>query len=244
VRQFTDDVAEQLTTVSPTYASWEQAERLARVAEVVVRVPDRGLPADVHLADQVEVAERLASAQDGAGHEPGIRDLLASFDTYERDLGLLGLSDAQVAAKYAQGKLSGSLAWSMLKVALALPVAAVGVVVHVIPFQIIKQLAKRPTNEGMKATVKLLGCFALFVLTYAVLGFFAGRAFGAWVGLAVAVVAPLCGYVAVRMAERIKRIGGLVEGYRTVRGRKAVLVTVFDHRRSVIDGAQAVLAST
>ena len=31
VRQFTDDVAQQLTTVSPAYASWERVERLSRV---------------------------------------------------------------------------------------------------------------------------------------------------------------------------------------------------------------------
>ena len=34
--------------------------------------------------------------------------------------------------------------------------------VHVVPFQIMKQVGKRPTNEGIKATVKLLGCFVLF----------------------------------------------------------------------------------
>jgi glycerol-3-phosphate O-acyltransferase / dihydroxyacetone phosphate acyltransferase len=243
VRQFTDDVAEQLTTVSPTYESWEQAERLSRVAEVLVRHPDTGLPADVNLADQVGVAEQLAALEEDGTCRPELRHLLATFATYERDLHLLGLSDAQVAAKYAQGKLRGSILWSMLKVAAALPAAAVGVVVHIVPFQIMKQLAKRPAYEGIKATVKLLGCFALFAITYAALGFFAGRAFGAWVGLAVAVAAPLCGYVAVRMAERIKRIGGLVEGYRTVKGRQAVLATVFDHRKSVIDEAHAVLVS-
>src|SRR3984957_5956074 len=63
VRQFTDDVAQQLATVSPTYASWEQAERLSRVAAVVARPPEAGLPADVTMADRVDVTERLAVAE-------------------------------------------------------------------------------------------------------------------------------------------------------------------------------------
>jgi hypothetical protein len=122
-------------------------------------------------------------------------------------------------------------------------VAAVGVAVHVIPFQFMKQLAKRPANEGMKATVKLLGCFALFALDYAAVGYVVARAAGAWAGVLAGVAAPLCGYVTVRMAERIKRIGGLVEGYRTVKGRGAVLATVISHRTAVVEAAQAVLVA-
>ena len=241
VRQFTDDVAQQLTTVSPTYASWEQAERLSRVADVVARPPEAGLPADVTMADRVDVTERLAGAEQGQARRTEVRRLLATFEAYERDLELLGLSDAQVAAKYGQGNLRGAVLWSVLKVVVALPLAAIGVVVHVVPYQIIKQLAKRPANEGMKATVKLLGCFALFTVVYVALGIVVGRAAGPWAGLLVAVAAPLCGYVTVRMAERVKRIGGLVEGYRTVKDRKVMLATVFAHRTAVVDAARAVL---
>jgi glycerol-3-phosphate O-acyltransferase / dihydroxyacetone phosphate acyltransferase len=241
VRQFTDDVAQQLMTVSPTYASWEQAERLSRVADVVARPPEVGLPADVTMADRVDVTERLAVAERGHARRTEVRRLLATFEAYERDLELLGLSDAQVAAKYGQGKLRGAVLWSVLKVVVALPLAAIGVVVHVVPYQIIKQLAKRPANEGMKATVKLLGCFALFAVVYVVLGIVVGRAVAPWAGLLVAVAAPLCGYVTVRVAERVKRIGGLVEGYRAVKDRKVVLATVFAHRTAVVDAARAVL---
>ncbi len=241
VRQLTDDVAQLLTTVSPAYASWEQAERLSRVADVVARPSEVGLPAEVTMADRVDVTERLAGAEQGHARRTEVRRLLATFEAYERDLELLGLSDAQVAAKYGQGKLRGAVVWSVLKVVVALPLAAIGVVVHVVPYQIIKQLAKRPANEGMKATVKLLGCSALFTVVYVALGIVVGRAVGPWAGLLVAVGAPLCGYVTVRVAERVKRIGGLVEGYRTVKDRKGVLATVFAHRTAVVDAARAVL---
>jgi 1-acyl-sn-glycerol-3-phosphate acyltransferase len=241
VRQFTLDVAERLAAVSPDYASWEQAAQVSRMAEVVVRQPARTRTPDVALADQVGVTERLARIEQRAPGDPLLRGLLAAFAVYERDLTLLGLDDSQVASSYVGGRLRRSLAWAVLKVLAAIPFAAIGVVVHVVPFQIMKRLARRPTNESIKATVKLLGCFASFTLVYAALGYVIGRTFGAGAGVLAALGAPLCGYVAVRLAERVKRIGGVLEGYRTVKGRGAVVESVLAHRAMVVDAARAVL---
>jgi hypothetical protein len=57
-----------------------------------------------------------------------------------------------------------------------------------------------------------------------------------------AVAAPVCGYATVRLGERVKRIGGLVVGAGIVRRRRAVLVTVLEHRRAVVEAAAVVLA--
>ena len=241
VRVFTEDVARTLAAVSPSYSSWSQAERVNRVAEVVVRLTGSGLPSEVEMADQVGVAERLAQAEERNPGDHRLQELLAALTVYERDLELLGLSDAQVAAEYPSGRLRWSIAWSLLRVVVAVPFAVIGVIVHIVPFQIVKVLAKRPLNEGMKATVKLLGCFASFIVVYVALGVIVGRRYGAWAGFAVAVGSPLCGYVAVRLGERVKRIGGLVEGYRTLRGRNAVLCSVYAHRRMVAAAALVVM---
>ena len=130
---------------------------------------------------------------------------------------------------------------SALMVLAALPFAAVGALVHFVPFQIMKQVGKRPTNEGIKATVKLLGCFVLFTLTYAVVGMLVARAFGFWAGLAAAAAAPVCGYVAVRLGERVKRFGGVVEGYRMLKGRRSVVATALEHRGEVVAEAHSLL---
>jgi hypothetical protein len=131
----------------------------------------------------------------------------------------------------------------LVKVACALPVAAVGVIVHAVPFQIVKQLSNRPANEGIRATVKLLGCTALFSAVYVALGVVVGLFFGPWVGVTAAVLAPLCGYTALRLAERAKRVGGVIEGYRTVaRRRGGALDNVLADRRRVVDAAHAVAA--
>ncbi len=131
----------------------------------------------------------------------------------------------------------------MLKILVAVPFAVVGVAVHIIPFQIMKQVAKLPTNEGIKATVKLLGCFASFTLVYTALGVFVGRAYGAWLGLLAALAAPLCGYVSVRLGERVQRVGGLLEGSRIVRARGTDLNSVLVQRSQVVDAAWSVLAA-
>lgn len=73
------------------------------------------------------------------------------------------------------------------------------------------------------------------------IGVLVGTHWGAWLGLVAAVGAPVCGYLAVRLFERVKRVGGLLEGYRTMRGRKDVLDSVFAHRRCVVTSARALL---
>jgi hypothetical protein len=238
VRAVTEDLASQLDRVSPSFASWTQAKQLSWIAELVVRSGDDP-EGEVGLADKVHVATRLAAREEACPEALG--ELLSDFALYERDLELLGVSDAQLVGGSQRHRLRLSVAWSALKVIVALPFAAIGALVHVVPFQIMKQVGKRPTNEGIKATVKLLGCFVLFVATYALVGVLGGRAYGAWAGLAAALAAPLCGFVTVRLLERVRRIGGVIEGYRIVKASPNVLGPVLAHRAAVVRDARAIL---
>jgi glycerol-3-phosphate O-acyltransferase / dihydroxyacetone phosphate acyltransferase len=242
VREFTAEVAGQLASVSPGYASWAQEEQLSRLADIVVRLP-LGPASPVPLADRVAVAQRLARVAHQAPDQAGLDAVLSALSAYERGLHLLGLRDAQLASDYRPGEVRISLLWAILKVLATLPFAIVGVVVHIVPFQIMKRIARLPANEGIKATVKLLGCFASFTVVYAALGFFVGRAFGAWAGALSAVGAPLCGYATVRLAERVQRIGGLLEGYRALRERRADVPTVRAERSAIVDQVQSLLAA-
>ena len=190
------------------------------------------------MAGQVDVATRLVALQEASPAD--LEDLFADWATYERDLDLLGVSDAQLAAGTDRFRLA--VVWAAAKVIIAFPFAAIGVAVHLLPFQLMKKVARRPTNEGIKATVKVLGCFVLFALTYTVVGVIVGRAFGPRAGFLAAVAAPCCGYVAVRLLERVKRIGGIVEGYRIVHSNRDVLDSVLAHRLAVVRDVRSVLA--
>ena len=239
VRAVTEDLAAQLERVNPSFTSWAQATQLSWIAELVVRGPDQDPSGDAGLADRVHVAARLAAHQ--LACPESLQQLFLDFATYERDLELLGVSDAQLMAGARRRRLGLPVAWSALKVLVALPFAVLGALVHVIPFQIMKQVGKRPTNEGVKATVKLLGNFVLFAATYVVVGVLVGRVYGAWAGLGAALAAPLCGFLTVRLLEWVRRFGGMVEGYRIVRAHRNVLGSVLAHRATVVRDARSIL---
>jgi multidrug transporter EmrE-like cation transporter len=132
----------------------------------------------------------------------------------------------------------------VFKLLVALPFAVIGALIHIVPFAIMKQVGKRPANEGIKATVKLLGCFVLFALTYAVVGVLVARAYGAWAGLGAALAAPLCGFLTVRVLERVRRFGGVVEGYRIIKAHRNILGPVLAHRAAVVWDARSILRHT
>jgi glycerol-3-phosphate O-acyltransferase/dihydroxyacetone phosphate acyltransferase len=239
VRAVTEDVAAQLERVNPSFSSWAQAARLSWIAELVVRGPGEDPSGGAGLADRVHVATCLAARQDACPES--LEKLFEDFATYERDLELLGVSDAQLVTGSRRRRLSLRVAWSALGALVALPFAAIGALVHIVPFQIMKQIGKRPTNESIKATVKLLGCLFLFAAAYAVVGVLVGRAYGAWAGLGAALAAPLCGFVTVRLLERVRRFGGLAEGYRIIRAHRDILGPVLTHRAAVVRDARSIL---
>ncbi|MGH9018963.1 MAG: hypothetical protein ACRDY1_14525, partial [Acidimicrobiales bacterium] len=241
VREMTQELFVALRAVSPTYRSWMQATELRWIAELVHRpVADAG-PVDIDLAQVEQTARDLADA-DGAGTRQGAMDELHRAATaYQRHLALIGLSDAQVADARHAGRRRRALAWQALRVAAALPAALVGVVVHVLPYRIMKRVGAIPDNESIQATVKLLGCFVLFTVVYVLLGVAAGVTWGPVAGAAAAAGAPACGYAAVRLGERLTRMGGVVAGARILRRRRAVLSAVLVHRADVVATATAVV---
>jgi len=236
VRDLTAEMAGRLSTVSPTYRSWMQATEFRQIAEVVAGT------ADVELGRREATARMFAEA-DASGHQDAeLAVLHGAFTEYERDLALIGRTDEQVCGRDGPGRRRIALGWVIGRVLVALPAAAVGTVVHVVPYRIMKRLGSLPDNESMKATVKLVGCFVLFTLVYVILGVVISETWGPWAGLGAALLAPACGYAAVRLAERVKRIGGVMAGARVVRQRRAVPDTVLVHRAAVLDAARRVLA--
>jgi 1-acyl-sn-glycerol-3-phosphate acyltransferase len=238
VEELTAAMADALRALSPVYASWVEASTLGEIAEVLARPSESASPREVPLAEREQLAKALAAAEATADPDDG-RALRAAFARYADDLGVVGLTDAQLAAHYRGGRLRLLLVWSVTKVIVGAPFAAVGATVHAIPYQVIKRVAKTPTNEGMKATVKLLGCFATFSLLYAGLGVAVAELFGPLAGLAVGLGSPLCGFVTVRFSERLKRLGGAVAGYRTA--RHASLSVVRRHRLDLVTSGNSLL---
>jgi 1-acyl-sn-glycerol-3-phosphate acyltransferase len=250
-RALTDEMAEQLHEVVATYRSWQDAEMLAAIGDLVVTpVPggDTSLAAagaasaagsGTALADRERVAVALASV-DLDGTAEG-RKLKEAYRVYRRDLALMGVTDALVTARYGR-HYQGALAWSMLKVGLALPPGLLGVAVHALPYQVMKRVGRLPRNESVKSTVKLLGCFALFSIEYLAIAEVVRRRRGIVAGAIAFLVGPLSGYATLRLSERAKSVGGLIEGANVVRSRQMVLPTVLNHRAEVVRQACALVS--
>lgn len=241
VREVTEELARGLRAVSPSYTSWEQAAGLARMAEVACRPVGRASSVEVDLADRECLAQSLAAAE---ASEEGARRVAAArvaFDAYERRLALLGLSDCRVTASTSGGpaRMWRAVIWWLMRLVVASPIALLGAVIHVVPYQVVKRLAARPSNEAVKATVKVVGCFTLFALTYVGLALAVGRREGVLTGVAVFLGAPLCGYVAVRLAELARDGGGVLEGYHLVghhaaRDRRPLLTPLLADRAELV----------
>ncbi len=275
VREMTADMAEQLHAVVATYRSWQDAEILAGIADLVVSPAGSGSGGSGGAARAAQAAGATGAGATGAGaghaaddlvtatvpaladreraaaalalvdldSSPGGLALKEAYQAYRRDLALMGLTDAQVTARYGRN-YEAALAWSLLKVAVALPPGLVGVAVHAVPYQVMKRLGKLPRNESIKSTVKLLGCFALFNVTYLVIAEVVRRKRG-WLAAAIAfVAAPLSGYATLRLSERARSAGGLMEGASIVHSRRVVLPTVLAHRAEVVRQARELVAGT
>ncbi|MDQ6617355.1 MAG: lysophospholipid acyltransferase family protein [Actinomycetota bacterium] len=230
VRAVTDEMAGQLHEVVTTYRSWQDAVLLAAIADLVVASPT----GPAALADRERVAAALAS-MDLDASAPG-RDLKQAYQSYRHDLALMGLTDAQLTARYGR-RAQAIVAWSLFKVAVALPAGVMGVAVHALPYQVMKRVGKLPKNESVKSTIKLLGCFALFTVDYLAIALVVRRKRGLLAAVAAFFAAPVSGYTALRLSERAKAAGGLMEGARIVRSRRTVLPAVRAHRADVVHRA-------
>ena len=241
VRELTDALADRLRVVSPDYSTWSQADLLRKIGDVVARSPQSLLPEDTGLADRELVARALA-AVDASGRQTGaVAAAREAYRTYQGELDLLGLDDAQVAAHYRTNRLPMMMVVALAKVAVAAPFALVGVVVHAIPYGVVKGLSLLPGNEGMRATVKILGSMVLYVASYLAVGLLVGRRFGAAAGIVSALSAPLCGYVAVLLSERVKRVGDAYRGARAAHRGGGLSASVLAHRAAVVESVGAVL---
>jgi glycerol-3-phosphate O-acyltransferase/dihydroxyacetone phosphate acyltransferase len=230
VRALTDHLGQQLAAVAPMYDSRQDELAYRRVAGVATHDP----------AEQDDVARALSMvAQRGPAAAAEVAELTAASQRYESDLSLLGLSDDDLARGLTPAGYKRRVGRSALTAALTAPLAALGAVIHFVPYQLMKQIGKRP-SEGMRATVKLLGCTALFAAVYSVIGIRVGRRHGVLAGVAGFLLGPLSGYVTVRWAERMDRLGGLARGRAVVAERGDLAGDLESRRAEIVARTEAI----
>lgn len=208
---------------------------------------------DVPLAevDAALRALRELAAAGGAGRapSPSLGAVRSAAVAYRAAMVAAGLDDRVddrlvASARSARSTPAVQLASTALVVASGAPMALPGAVVHAVPYEAIKRLARRPANRSMRATVKLLGCFTAFNAVYVVAAVLVGRRRGWRAGLAAFVAGPLSGWITLRYAEAVHRRGASVALTRRLRRFGGALPPLVAQREALRAGALDLLAGT
>ncbi len=141
---------------------------------------------------------------------------------------------AQLAAELRRAKLAPheltprfELA-RIVRIVFLLPLAAIGTLIHYIPYRLAGVLAKRFSKgeDELVATIKFLSSFALYPILWIAIAIFVFTRFGIAWAMASLIVMPVLAYVALRVSEDIDDVvgdlRGMLRGSRFVARRDAI----------------------
>lgn len=130
--------------------------------------------------------------------------LLARLERFRSVLAAARLSPDALDAGSARAELAVSTLAALLVALFLAPPALLGLLAHAPAYRLVGPLARRLSrgNTDIVATVKVLGAFLFFPLTWIGLGVAAGLAWGLPLGLLAGLALPLLGYLALLLLER------------------------------------------
>jgi 1-acyl-sn-glycerol-3-phosphate acyltransferase len=269
VRRLTADIGADLRAVGPDFASVEAADRFGRLAAIGADgVSDRdrlarrletvaATPAGAaRIAELEQLALRYRAGLRHLGlDDTGLRLAVGTAPPGSRPGGRAdpaaggGATDPAAPGGATDPAAPGGEAirtrrrLGPLPDLAAVPVAGVGIAVHAVPYAAIAVLGRMPRNRGMRSTVKLLGSFGLYSLTYLGLGALVTRRRGWAAGLAATLGAPLTGWVALRTLEDADELGALQRAVLVVSRRRLAAQRLVASRDRLVTGLAALAAT-
>ena len=205
VRSLTARVDRGLKDVTLNYPSWEAAWLIGRAAELYGRA-ELEVPMGRKLADHFQVHRAFVEGYHDLcrRHPDRVQAVEGAVREYDRLLKAFGLRDDQVAAAYSPNPVIRFVATTLLRLLIHLPLAAVGTVLNIIPFWLVRLVAwmvRRSPDQV--ATYKVFGGLILYPLAWLVEGILAARwTDNAWLGALVFLAGPLTGYAAMLFREQ------------------------------------------
>jgi glycerol-3-phosphate O-acyltransferase / dihydroxyacetone phosphate acyltransferase len=233
VRLLTERVTEALGRVTLNYRSWDEARLVERGARIL-ELDALELPRERQLAAEFEARRTLLDGLDRLRqtHPREVASAVEAARSYDRLLTTTGLRDAQVIATYPLDRLLGYLARTALSFALSLPAAIVGAILNFLPFTAVELVSRRYDDEpNQVATYKVFPGLVAYPLAWLTAGLLAARLWGPLSGLAVALVAPLSGYIAVRFFERQEALWREGRAFLLLRRRGGIARELRERRR-------------
>ena len=130
--------------------------------------------------------------------------LVARLERFRAVLSSARLSPDTLDSGASRAELAASAVAAILVALFLAPPALLGLLAHAPAYRLVGPLARRLShgNTDIVATIKVLGAFLFFPLTWIGLGTAAGLAWGLPLGLLAGLALPLLGYLALLLLER------------------------------------------
>lgn len=237
VAALTDEIAARLKALVVQASTRAVLDGVARVA---VWTGDPALRDDLDARhDRAQkLAEAFATIEANTPNQA--EEIVREVREYDRILRALGVEDPW-GLEVGRVRLNKALVVAAWLFGMA-PLALVGALLSWAPYRLVGVLANRYTkNEDVLGSVKLLGAMIFVGLTWIIELAVALWLFGPWAALALALVAPLTGYVALRFDEELAlALAALRHGW--LRTSKPLLVArLADRRRALADAVASAL---
>ena len=235
VLALTGEIEKALGRVTISYGSWEEAHLIRRGATLFSRDEGRsGTGLAGGLSYQRAFAQAYGELKTLYPEETAtVRRALRAYD---RRLALTGLRDRQVAAEYPRRLVVRFLLRHLLDLLVLLPIGLVGTLINWLPYRTPAAIARvLPLEEDLRATYKLMISLVLFPLVWLVLCRLAQVYLGWQAALAVAVVAPLSGYAALLLKERLGRLVAESRAYLVLRWTRSLAAELRAQRADLLE---------
>jgi len=234
VRSLTTLIRDHLAHLSPDFGSLEREARLLRVADLILRTDLSEAYDDPPISETVNLARRI-------GRLPlEIEDeILDRAGRYHLELAATELRDDQIAPQARLSDLVRSFTLTVIKLALVLPLAIIGLATNVVPVILVIIAGSAIREPVSKGTARMLTALVTFPAAWAFAVWTSGRtgwALTLWVSMLIAGSVLLV----IAISMMIDAVDAGIS-WRKVRSRRAMVDRVLVVRSETVSYVSSVL---
>ena len=214
VHALTDRIERALSDVT---LQADEHEALALVARAEEVFSSEDATSDERLVEKFELRRRFMAGYSTLRDKSPQRlaAILEKIDRFEAEVRDAGVDPKTLQPRSASSARGAQAILDALALLILLPFAVVGTIVNYPVYRLVGAVTTRLSrnDDDIIATIKMISGALLFPLTWIVLAIVLGMKFGALIGIAALLLAPLTGYIALVFFERLD---GVISGARAV----------------------------
>lgn len=191
VHELTETIERALHTLTLQAESHAALELIGQAEDIFTSDPEQPLAEELELRKQFIAGYHMLRERD----EARLRRIESEIRRFAAELGRAGLEPHELRPRVEPAALARLL--------LLLPIAAIGIVIHYLPYRVVDFLSRRVARGAseLTATVKFVSALAFYPLTWIVIAAVVWRATNGVLATAALVLLPFFGYAALRAVE-------------------------------------------